>query len=111
MPWPLDVLSTELLPGGLTAEPTVISGLIGGDCVISQLFRAEDGGTGKGRVARITFHADEILPRTIEFSTTRAPADRVKKGGKAPRPGDLDSLLGRIESGEVDPIVPPGSED
>jgi hypothetical protein len=99
-----------LLPGGQAAEPAVISRIVGDDCIISQLFRTEDGGKGTGRTARFTFLADEVLPRTIEYDTTRAITGRVKKGGQVSRPGNLDSLIMRLDAGPVDPVVPPDSE-
>jgi hypothetical protein len=106
-PWPLDVIGRQLLPGGQAAEPALISGYVGGECVISLLYRSEDGGNGAGRMARVMFTGDEILPRSIEFLKTMAPKARAGKGGAAARPGDVHSLVLTIRPGPVVSVVAP----
>ncbi len=108
-PWALNILIEELMPGGQAADPAVIWNQVGEQCIVSQLFRVEDGGRGKGRSSRLTFVGDEVLPRTIEWELVRPPAGKIK--GKATRPGPIESILITIESGAVEPIEePPAGE-
>jgi len=108
-PWAFNILIEELMPGGQAADPAVIWNQVGEQCIVSQLFRVEDGGRGKGRSSRLTFVGDEALPRTIEWELVRPPTGRIK--GKATRPGPIESILITIESGAVEPIeAPPARE-
>jgi hypothetical protein len=108
-PWARNILIEELMPGGQAASPAVIWNQVGEQCVISQLFRVEDGGRGKGRSSRLTFVGDEVLPRTIEWELVRPPTGKIR--GKATRPGTIESILITIASGTVEPIeAPPASE-
>jgi hypothetical protein len=107
-PWPLDVLVRQLLPGGQAAEPALISSIVGGECVISLLFRTEDGGKGEGRMARLVFAGQEALPRSIEFLRTFASTASAKKGARSSRPGDIFSLVMTIQPGAVESIEAPG---
>jgi hypothetical protein len=104
-PWALNILVEELMPGGQSADPAVIWNQVGEQCIVSQLFRVEDGGRGKGRSSRLTFVGDEALPRTIEWELVRPPTGRIK--GKATRPGAIESILITIASGPVAPTEPP----
>jgi hypothetical protein len=111
MPWPLDLIGRQLLPGGQAEDPALISGWAGQECVVSLLFRTEDGGKGEGRAARLVFSADEVLPRSIEFERTLAPTGTSKKARGASRPGDVYSLVATIRPGEVVAITPPAGAD
>jgi hypothetical protein len=109
-PWALNLLDAELRPGGQAADPVFFWNRVGEQCVVSQLFRTEDGslGKGKGRVSRLTFVADEALPRTIEWDLAYPPTGRIK--GKATRPGTTESVLITIVDGAVEPIEAPVAE-
>ena len=109
-PWALNLLDAELRPGGQAADPVFFWNRVGEQCVVSQLFRTEDGslGKGKGRVSRLTFVADEALPRTIEWDLAYPPTGRIK--GKATRPGTTESVLITIVGGPVEPIEAPVAE-
>jgi hypothetical protein len=109
-PWAHHILEAELMPGGQAADPVFFWNQVGEQCVISQLFRTEDGrlGKGKGRVSRLTFVEDEVLPRTIEWDLTYPPSGRIK--GMATRPGTLESILITIAPGAVEPIETPVAE-
>jgi hypothetical protein len=109
-PWPLDVLVRQLLPGGQAGEPALISSTVRGECVISLLFRTEDGGKGEGRMARLTFAGEEALPRSIEFLRAVASTARTKKGAGSSRPGDIFSLVMTVQPGPVESVVAPVDE-
>lgn len=110
-PWPLDIIGRQLLPGGQAEDPAIVSGWAGQECMISLLFRTEDGGKGEGRTARLVFSADEVLPRSIEFERTLAPTTTSKKTRVASRPGDVYSLITTIRPGDVEAVVPPEETD
>ena len=108
-PWALDILGEQLMPGGQAADPVAIWNQVGEQCIVSQLFRAEDGGKGRGRVSRLTFVGDDVLPRTVEWEAVRPPTGRIK--GKATRPGEIESILITLASGAVAPIEAPSAAE